>query len=75
MSLSRRKFIQNNAAITLGLAAKASGFNMLTSDENLKPIRIGVVGTGNRGRGLLGILLNIKGVEIPALCDINKTHL
>ena len=31
--------------------------------------------SGNRGRSLLGILLKMKGVEIPALCDINKTHL
>ena len=75
MSISRRKFIQTNTAMTLGLAAEASGFSVFNTDKRVKPVRVGVVGTGNRGRSLLSTLLNIEGVEIPALCDINKTHL
>jgi len=75
MSISRRKFIQTNTAITLGLAAKASGISVFNSSGKTKSVRVGVVGTGNRGRSLLNTLLNIEGVEIPALCDIQKPHL
>ncbi len=40
-----------------------------------KPVRVGVVGVGSRGTGLLRILLSMKDVQVPALCDINVQHL
>lgn len=40
-----------------------------------KPVRMGLVGVGNRGTGLVKILLDVPGVEIPAICDINEEHL
>jgi predicted dehydrogenase len=40
-----------------------------------KPVRIGVIGTGSRGTGLVRTLLDVEGVEIPALCDINEANL
>ena len=40
-----------------------------------EPVRIGLVGVGNRGTGLVKILLDVPGVEIPAICDINEGHL
>jgi len=75
MPISRRDFLKINAAAGLSLAAKRAGFNLSSSQPVEKPVRVAVVGTGNRGRGLLGILLNMKGVEIPALCDIQPPHL
>ncbi len=38
-------------------------------------VRVGVVGTGGRGTGLLGILLGFRDMEVPALCDIDRDHL
>jgi predicted dehydrogenase len=38
-------------------------------------VRIGVVGVGGRGTGLLRLLLDMPGVEVPALCDINVKRL
>ncbi len=35
-----------------------------------KAVRIGIVGTGNRGRSLMRTLLAMGNVEIPAICDI-----
>ncbi|MBQ7637758.1 MAG: Gfo/Idh/MocA family oxidoreductase [Clostridia bacterium] len=32
-------------------------------------VRIGAVGLGGRGQGMLGLLLTIPGVECPAVCD------
>ena len=34
-----------------------------------KPVRLGVVGVGGRGTGLLRTLLGMKGTEVPAVCD------
>ena len=34
-----------------------------------------MIGTGNRGTHLLKLLLDIRDVEISAICDINKSHL
>jgi predicted dehydrogenase len=43
--------------------------------SDARPVRIGVVGTGGRGTGLLGILAGMEGLEFPALCDINVDNL
>lgn len=75
MVLSRREFLKANAVATVSLATKTRGINPRRTSDDRTPVRVGVVGTGNRGRSLLGILLNIKDVEITALCDINKDHL
>lgn len=40
-----------------------------------RPVRIGMVGVGGRGYGLLRILLDLEGVEIPAVCDIDSKNL
>jgi predicted dehydrogenase len=40
-----------------------------------KPVRLGVIGTGNRGRGLMRVLSAMPGVEFSALCDINPENL
>ena len=33
-------------------------------------MRVGVIGTGNRGTGHVNTLLTIEGVEIAAVCDL-----
>jgi len=40
-----------------------------------RTVRVGVVGTGNRGKSLLTTMQDIPGVEYPALCDINTENL
>lgn len=71
MSLKRRDFLKLGVA---GQMALATG-SVAVGNPTDNPIRIGVVGTGNRGRSLLRILLSFEGVEVPALCDIQKNHL
>ena len=75
MAFTRREFLQANAAVSLGLVAKSSGLGLLDLEENSRKVRIGLVGTGNRGNSLLRILLSIPGVEIVSLCDIDKERL
>ena len=71
---TRRNFIKTTATTTLGvtLASTTLAFNQ---DENKTPVRVAVIGTGNRGTALLRNLLAIEGVEISALCDLNTDRL
>jgi predicted dehydrogenase len=62
--LSRRSFLAASGAASLHAAQGQE-----------KPVRIGVVGVGNRGTGLLRNILDLPGVEVPALCDINEANL
>ena len=61
--MGRRRFME----IAGSLAAPLSGA--------ATPVRAGVIGVGRRGMGLLRILLNIPGVEVPAVCDTNTENL
>jgi predicted dehydrogenase len=68
-TIRRRAFLQIGAAAALGAgAARARG-------GEPPPPRIGVVGIGGRGRGLLRILLELGKVNVPALCDIDEKNL
>lgn len=63
--MGRRTFLGATAGAALGLSAFGQG-------EAVKDVvRVGVIGTGGRGRSLMGNLLLMKNVEIPAVCDIN----
>lgn len=56
------------------LGALAAGAAAQSVPES-KPLRVGFVGTGGRGTGLIRNLLRIGGVQLPALCDINEERL
>jgi len=58
----------------LGSAAAAAFLPSLATAED-GSVRIGLVGVGNRGSSLLRLLLWMKDVKIPALCDIDVQHL
>jgi predicted dehydrogenase len=65
--LQRRDLLKLAAAAGLSAAAAQSAED--------KPIRVGFVGIGGRGRGLLRNLLKLKNVEVLALGDINEENL
>ena len=71
--INRREFLGHSAAGSLALGLAGAARTFAAYEE--KPVRIGFVGTGNRGTDLLGTMLAVGGVEIPALCDINPEHL
>jgi len=64
--LNRRQFLGGAGA--LAAAAALPG-------QDVKPVRVGLVGVGNRGGSLLRTMLNLPGVEVPAIGDINEEHL
>ncbi len=43
----------------------------IAREDYARPVRIGAVGVGGRGGGLLKILAGMEGVQIPAICDVS----
>ena len=72
--VSRRRFLKTGAGAAFGIAVSRKSVGK-TFAEFGKPVKIGIVGTGNRGRSLLNTLLNMKGLEFPALCDVKPENL
>jgi len=66
--VSRRRFIKTGTIATIGLSMLPKSANAL--EVAVKPVKVGVVGTGNRGTSHVNNLLVIDGVEIVALCDL-----
>ncbi len=68
--MNRREFMGVGAGATLGLAAAGLTNAAAEAAEN-EAVRVGIIGTGNRGRSLLGVLMHMPGVCVPAICDID----
>jgi hypothetical protein len=66
--VSRRGFIRTGTIATVGMTMLSGHASALASAD--KPVRIGVIGTGNRGTGHVNTLLSIDGVEVAAVCDL-----
>ena len=59
-----------------GAAFAAGASELSAKEESPKPVRIGVIGLGNRGRYLLKCLLSHHpGVIVPALCELKPDRL
>ena len=68
--LNRRRFLGCSAAAGWALSqGRVEG-----SAAPNAPVRLGVIGLGTRGTGLLRALLEIEGAEVVALCDAEARH-
>jgi len=71
--VNRRRFLGCSAAaglaITQGNLAEAPGMG-----GTFGPVRVGVVGIGNRGAALLRCALELPGASIVAVCDPEAKH-
>ncbi|NQV34082.1 MAG: Gfo/Idh/MocA family oxidoreductase, partial [Phycisphaeraceae bacterium] len=72
---TRRTFIQSTGYLAAGMAMANASRLFASSSDSHDPVRLGIVGTGGRGRSLLATSQNIENVEIKALCDIDKKAL
>ena len=70
--MDRREFLGLGAAGVLGAAMAGAETGSAPEPE---PIRVGVVGVGGRGTGLLSTMARMPGLSFPALCDVNESHL
>ena len=64
--IHRRNFIKTIA--TASMAATIIPNKLFGSSEK---VRVGVIGTGFRGQGMIGLLLNRSDVDVPVICDID----
>jgi predicted dehydrogenase len=71
--LNRRRFLGCSAAASLALT-QGSLAEAAALDEGAAPVRLGVVGIGNRGTTLLRGLLELRGTSIVAVCDAEPKH-
>jgi predicted dehydrogenase len=61
----RRDFIKTSLAGAASLPALAQD----------RPVRVGMLGTGNRGGSLMGRVLRVPWAQVTALCDIDEAAL
>jgi predicted dehydrogenase len=70
---SRREFITKTAASAAGLGFTAASWkNVMGANDR---VRLGVIGTGNRGGDVMNWFLKEPDVEVIALCDCYDRHL
>ena len=70
--ITRREFVQTGAVAAAGVAAATSARRVLGANDR---IRVGFIGTGNRGDQLLKPTLQEKDAEVVAVCDVYKPYL
>ena len=78
--ITRRRAMQLAIGAGAGTFFTMSGASKLLADATRaaaggKKIRLGFIGVGDRGTGLLRVTLRFPDVEIPAICDINEANL
>ncbi len=71
--VNRRRFLGCSAAASLAISqgnlAEASG-----AEASAAPVRLGLIGIGNRGTSLARSLLELPGASIVAVCDAEPKH-
>ncbi|MHB9029288.1 MAG: Gfo/Idh/MocA family protein [Candidatus Latescibacterota bacterium] len=72
LEINRRDFMKKGGVAALGAAALQAG---TVQGQQKNVVKVGVVGVGSRGSGLVGNLLDIPGVEVAAIGDINTENL
>ena len=72
-SFNRREFLAKSTAVAAATALGGATVSMVSAGEKpVKPVRIGVIGTGRRGPSqITHLLAHNENVVIPAICDIN----
>src|SRR5687768_12902553 len=74
LDLTRRDAMK--LALSSGLAmAMGTAGDSFAQAAGEQRVRVGFIGVGDRGTGLLRITLRFPNVEVPAVCDINPNAL
>lgn len=75
MKFTRRESIKMGATLGAGLMMNPLLASSSSKSDSTEIIRVGFVGIGARGTALLKLLVQMEGIKVPALCDINKDNL
>ncbi|KKX47812.1 hypothetical protein [Sphingobacterium sp. IITKGP-BTPF85] len=71
-NLNRRKFIQGATAVLTLSALQAKG---VSSTSTLKNMRVGLIGAGWYGKSDLFRLMQVRDIDVVAVCDVDSKHL
>lgn len=69
---SRRQFLRNGS---LGLSGILASSSLLKAASLKNEVRLGIIGVGQRGLGLITVLQKVQHVKLAACCDINPGNL
>ena len=67
--IDRRDFMKGTAGAVMGLAGVEPA--LVFGRGRAARLRLGFIGVGGRGTGLLRLALNRDDIEVTALCDID----
>lgn len=68
--MSRRQFIKTTGILTGGMLLHHSLFKSFAADDASRRIKVGIIGCGDRGKGLMKMMLELPGqFEVTAICD------
>ncbi len=70
MKSSRRNFLKHTAVAVGGLSLGTGVVSASAAKRTKETLRIGVIGTGDRGKGLMHTLGKVEGCQVTACCDI-----
>jgi predicted dehydrogenase len=73
LRVNRRRFLGCSAAASLAIS-QGNLPEGAAIEEPGAPVRLGVIGLGNRGTALLRGLLELAGTSIVAVCDVEPRH-
>ncbi|MCG9970964.1 Gfo/Idh/MocA family protein [Christiangramia crocea] len=74
--MKRRDFMVKSSMASLALASSSLAFGKLNFNGRANDtINIGVIGTGNRGNGMIPLINEIPNLNVIACCDILPSHL
>lgn len=69
--MDRRKFIKKSGVASAAIITSASALASIScSFESNEIINIGIIGTGDRGKGLMPLINQIENLKLIACCDI-----
>lgn len=65
--MKRRDFVAKTSMAVAGISVAEAG---MVYPNKIDTVNIGVIGTGDRGNGLMPILNTIKGFQVTGCCDV-----
>lgn len=73
IALNRRRFLGCSAAASLALS-QGTLAEAAPAGAEAAPLRLGLIGIGNRGTALLRALLDLPAAQVVAVCDPDPKH-